>query len=58
MGEDSIFLQIVEFFKELVASLGDGYLFFGGPWDIVRYIVEMTGLSRSWAYREIKKLEI
>jgi predicted DNA-binding transcriptional regulator AlpA len=26
--------------------------------DIVRYIVEMTGLSRSWAYREIKKLEI
>ncbi len=42
MGEDSIFLQIVEFFRELVASLGDGYLFFGGPWDIVRYIVDIV----------------
>jgi len=42
MGEDSILSQIVEFFRELVASLGDGYLFFGGPWDIVRYIIDIV----------------
>ena len=41
MGEDSILSQIVEFFRELVASLGDGYLFFGGPWDIVRYVIDI-----------------
>ena len=41
MGEESIFSQIVEFFRELIASLGDGYLFFGGPWDIVRYVIDI-----------------
>ena len=42
MGEGSIFSQIIEFFRELVASLGDGYLFFGSPWDIFLYIIDIT----------------
>ena len=42
MGDGSIITQIFEFFRELVASLGDGYLFFGSPWDIIRYIVDIA----------------
>ncbi|MBR2522857.1 MAG: diadenylate cyclase [Clostridiales bacterium] len=42
MSEGSIFSQIIEFFRELVASLGDGYLFFGSPWDIFLYIIDIT----------------
>ena len=41
MGDSSIFSQIIEFFRELVASLGDGYLFFGSPLDIIRYVVDI-----------------
>ncbi|SCW39271.1 TIGR00159 family protein [Ruminococcaceae bacterium YRB3002] len=42
MGQDSIFTMIVEFFRELVKSLGDGYLFFGGPLDIIRYVLDIA----------------
>ena len=42
MNDESILSQIIEFFRELVASLGEGYLFFGSPFDIVRYIIDVA----------------
>jgi len=42
MGDSSVFSQLIEFFRELVASLGDGYLFFGSPWDIVRSLIDIA----------------
>lgn len=42
MNDESILSQIIEFFRELVASLGEGYLFFGSPFDLVRYIIDIA----------------
>lgn len=41
MGDSGLFSQIIEFFRELIASLGEGYLFFGSPLEIVRYILDI-----------------
>ena len=42
MTSDSSFIsQIVKFIEELFRSLGDKTLFFGGPWDFIRNIIDI-----------------
>ncbi len=41
MSSDSFITQIIEFINELIASLDNGVLFFGSPWDFIRYILDI-----------------
>lgn len=38
---DGIFAKIIDFIREIFAGLDNGYLFFGGPADITRYIFDI-----------------
>lgn len=39
--DNGIISPIVDFIRELIAGLSSGLLFFGGPGDIVRYIIDI-----------------
>lgn len=41
MSNSAFISQIIEFIKELFNSLDRGTLFFGSPWDFVRYIIDI-----------------
>ena len=41
MSGSTFIKQIVEFVNELIASLDSGVLFFGSPWDFVRYLLDI-----------------
>ena len=41
MSDTSIISQIYEFLLELFKSLDEGKLFFGSPWDFVRYAIDI-----------------
>jgi len=38
---DGIIAKIIDFIREIFAGLDSGYLFFGGPADIVRYVFDI-----------------
>lgn len=38
---EGIIAQVIDFFAEIFAGLDSGYLFFGGPADIIRYIFDI-----------------
>lgn len=38
---DGIMAQVFDFFAEIFAGLDSGYLFFGGPAEIIRYVVDI-----------------
>ena len=42
MSNESFITQIIEFINELIASLDSGVLFFGSPWDFIRYILDIV----------------
>ena len=41
MSSESFITQIIEFINELIASLDNGVLFFGSPWDFIRYVLDI-----------------
>ncbi len=41
MSNESFIYQIIEFINELIASLDNGVLFFGSPWDFIRYVLDI-----------------
>ena len=41
MSSESFITQIIEFINELIASLDSGVLFFGSPWDFIRYVLDI-----------------
>lgn len=41
MSNSAFISQIIEFVKELFNSLDRGTLFFGSPWDFIRYIIDI-----------------
>ena len=42
MSNESFITQIIEFINELIASLDSGVLFFGSPWDFIRYVLDIV----------------
>ena len=38
---DGIMAQVFDFFAEIFAGLDSGYLFFGGPAELIRYVVDI-----------------
>ena len=42
MSNTSIITQIFEFLGELFRSIDKGTLFFGSPWDFIRYIIDIA----------------
>ena len=42
MSNESFITQIIEFINELIASLDNGVLFFGSPWDFIRYVLDIV----------------
>jgi len=42
VSNESFITQIIEFINELIASLDSGVLFFGSPWDFIRYILDIV----------------
>lgn len=53
----SILTQIIDFFRELIASLNSGYLFFGSSWDLLRYAADilLVALLFYWILLFIKQ---
>jgi len=41
VSNESFIYQIIEFINELIASLDNGVLFFGSPWDFIRYVLDI-----------------
>lgn len=42
MGNSDFITEIIKFINELFKSLNSGYLFFGGPWDFIRYVIDVV----------------
>lgn len=52
---DGIIAKIIDFIREIFAGLDSGYLFFGGPADIVRYVFDIL-LITFVTYQALKLL--